>query len=84
MLYENIKICFQQKLLVFSISLSLVSPTLPDDFPLSTSYFSSYRPASVYLWCVHSRAVVFQPCTEAKETLGYVTIELHLYAKTLL
>ena len=33
------------------------------------------------LWHVHSRAVVFQPFTEVKETLEYLPIELRLYGK---
>ena len=39
-------------------------------------YSSSSRPVSVYRWRVHSRVVMFQPCTEAKETLYSVYIWL--------
>ena len=45
--------------------------------------FLSFWPSSVSWWHVYSRAVVFQPCTEAKETLYSFPIELLLYARPL-
>ena len=35
----------------------------------------------MYQWNVHSRALLLQPLTEAKETLDSVPTELSLYAK---
>ena len=47
-----------------------------------SSYFSySSRPASVSQWRAYSKSVVFQPCTNIKQTLKYVPIDLRFYVR---